>query len=154
APALRDPYGHGTHIAGIIGASGNPSVPGIAPGVNFVSLRVLDANGSGNASTVIRAIDWAIDHRQQLNIRVMNLSLGQGIHESFRSDPLDRAVERAWAAGIVVVIAAGNGGRQVPNNFTIESPGNDPLAITVGAMNDLNTVPREDDIITTYSSRG
>jgi serine protease AprX len=123
-----DPYGHGTHIAGIIGAAQNAVVPGIAPGVSFVSLRVLDAQGSGSVSSAIRAIDWAIEHRRTLNIRVMNLSIGHPIAESFRTDPLTRAVERAWQAGIVVVVAAGNGGRQKPGYFTIESPGNDPRA--------------------------
>src|SRR4029078_7499417 len=56
APAPRDLYGHGTHIAGIIGASGNSAVPGLAPGVKFVSVRVLDENGAGSVSRVIRGI--------------------------------------------------------------------------------------------------
>src|SRR5262249_19698252 len=138
---------------GIIGAAGKTE-PGIATSVRFVSVRVLDATGAGRASDVIRGIDWVIGHRQSLGIRVLNISLGHPIAESWRTDPVSRAVTRAWRAGLLVVVSAGNLGRLGSGFGTITSPGNTPSALTVGAFNDRNTGGRQDDIETTYSSRG
>ncbi|HEX6544915.1 MAG TPA: S8 family serine peptidase [Bryobacteraceae bacterium] len=115
----RDAFGHGTHVAGIIGANGfssncwncTRSLVGIAPNVSFINLRVLDANGQGSDSAVIQAIERAIALKRTYNIRVINLSLGRPIYESYKQDPLCQAVEAAWKAGIVVVTAAGNDGR-------------------------------------------
>jgi len=110
-----DLYGHGTHVAGIIagqgGRLGNASdYGGIAPGAAIVSLRVLDATGAGRVSDVVDAIDWAVDNRKTFDVRVINLSLGGPVTQSYKDDPLCEAVERAVAAGIVVVAAAGNYG--------------------------------------------
>ncbi len=161
-----DQYGHGTHVAGIVGASGvssqcptcTRSLVGMAPNASLISLRVLDANGQGSDSSVIAAIDRAIKLKSTYNIRVINLSLGRPIYESYIHDPLCQAVEAAWKAGIVVVAAAGNDGRDnsVGNNGygTIESPGNDPYVITVGAMKAMGTYTRTDDLIASYSSKG
>ena len=89
-------------------------------------------------SAVIQAIDRAIELKPFYNIRVMNLSLGRSISESYTQDPLCQAVERAWKAGIVVVVAAGNNGRDnsmgTKGYATITSPANSPFVITVGAM--------------------
>ena len=135
-----DLYGHGTHVAGIIGGDGYLSggeYNGVAPNVNFVDLRALDVNGSGTDSTVIAAIQAAIALKSTYNIRVINLSFGRGIPESYTQDPLCQAVESAWKAGIVVVVAAGNYGRLSVNGSngfgTITAPGNDPYVLTVGA---------------------
>src|ERR1700688_3488943 len=114
-----DQYGHGTHIAGLIAGNGHSSTgsqyshtfEGIAPGANLVNLRVLDQNGAGTDSSVISAIATAISLKRQFNIRVMNLSLGRPVYESYKLDPLCRAVEMAWKNGIVVVVSAGNNGR-------------------------------------------
>src|SRR5947209_13358854 len=88
----------------------------------------------------------------------MNLSLGRAVYENASLDPLCQAVEKAWKAGITVVVAAGNYGRLniYGNNGygTITTPGNDPYVITVGAMNTMGTADRSDDVITTYSSKG
>ena len=96
--------------------------------------------------------------KNQYNIRVINLSLGQPLMESYTLDPLCQAVEQAWKAGIVVVTAAGNFGRANPTTTygygTITSPCNDPYVITVRAMNDRGTATRTDDVIATYSSKG
>src|SRR2546428_6102417 len=81
---------------------------GVAPGANLISLRVIGANGTGNTSDVIAAIQWAIKNKSRYNIRLINLSLGHAVEESYRDDPLCAAVERAVHAGIVVVAAAGN----------------------------------------------
>ncbi|MBV9764125.1 MAG: S8 family serine peptidase, partial [Acidobacteriaceae bacterium] len=141
----HDDYGHGTHVAGIIGGTGYRShcsqctrnLQGIAPGVNFIDLRVLDQNGAGTDSYVIAAISEAISLKSTYNIRVINLSLGRPVYESYKQDPLCQAVEAAWKAGIVVVVSAGNDGRdnsQGTNGYgTITAPGNDPYVITVGA---------------------
>lgn len=161
--SLDDGYGHGTHVASIIGGNGRcaettmlRNFRGIAPGVNIISLRALDNRGAGTDASVIAAIDRAIALRTQFNIRVLNLSLGRGVQESHQLDPLCLAVERAWRAGIVVVVSAGNMGRFTPTQGygTIASPGNSPFVITVGAMNDRGTALRSDDIMTTYSSKG
>src|SRR6202042_1891200 len=84
---------------------------GVAPNANIINLRVLDATGSGSDSQVIAAIQRAITLKSTYNIRVMNLSLGRDIYESYTLDPVCQAVEAAWKSGIVVVVAAGNGGR-------------------------------------------
>jgi serine protease AprX len=161
-----DAYGHGTHVAGIIGGSGASSsgpgysynFRGIAPGVNLIDLRVLDQNGQGSDSQVIAAIEQAIQLKNTYNIRVISLSVGRPVYESYAQDPLCQAVEQAWQAGIVVVVAAGNQGRdnyaQTNGYGTITAPGNDPLVITVGAMKTQSTPDRSDDVIASYSSKG
>ena len=162
----QDFYGHGTHVAGILAGSGADSIctyctrtlKGIAPNANIINLRVLDQNGLTTDSMLIAAIDQAISLASKYNIRVINLSVGRPVFESAANDPLDQAVEAAWHAGITVVVAAGNDGR---NNYgnnngygTITAPGNDPLVITVGAMKTEGTASRTDDRIASYSSKG
>ena len=159
-----DGFGHGTHVAGIIGGSGYNSTSdvltfkGIAPNVQLINLRVLDRNGSGTDSSVIAAIDRAIQLKSKYNIRVINLSLGRPVYESYTLDPLCQAVEAAYQAGIVVVVSAGNDGRDNSagtNGYgTITAPANDPYVITVGAMKSMGTPTRADDQIATYSSKG
>jgi len=124
--------------------------------VTLLNFHALDANGQGTDSSVIGAINQAIKMKSTYNIRVMNLSLGRPIAESYKQDPLCQAVEAAWNAGIVVVVAAGNDGRNtVATGYgTINAPGNDPYVITVGAMNTLDTPDRGDDVMTSYSSKG
>jgi serine protease AprX len=170
----NDQCGHGSNIAGIIAGDGSQSsidlspashttrsFRGIAPGVNLINLRILDRDGAGSVSDAIAALDWCIQNRDAYNLRVANLSLGHPVGESYTTDPLCQAAERAVAAGILVVCAAGNNGRNVPSDpesgaayGSINSPGNDPLVLTVGAINDQGTPERADDWVTTYSSRG
>lgn len=162
----NDGYGHGTHVAGIIGGNGflssgnnaTTTYKGIAPSANLIDFQVLDSNGNGQDSTVIAAIEEAIELKSVYNIRVINLSLGRPVYESFAQDPLCQAAEQAWQAGIVVVVAAGNDGRDDSFNNngygTINAPGNDPYVLTVGAMNAKFTPFAGDDVITTYTSRG
>jgi len=162
----NDLYGHGTHVAGILAGNGTNSrgtkfrktFMGIADNVNLINLRVLDQNGGGLDSSVIAAIQRAISLKSKYNIRVINLSLGRPVYESYELDPLCQAVEAAWKAGIVVVVAAGNEGRnnsaRTDGYGTIAAPGNDPYAITVGAMKPMGTSTRADDLIASYSSKG
>ncbi|MGC2248812.1 MAG: S8 family serine peptidase [Terriglobales bacterium] len=161
-----DAFGHGTHVAGIIAGNGFNStgqgdfqtLKGIAPNAQLLDLRVLDANGEGVDSDVISAIQTAIALKSKFNIQVINLSLGRPVYESYTADPLCQAVEAAYRAGIVVVVAAGNDGRDNSagtNGYgTITSPGNDPYVITVGAMKSMGTPTRTDDLIASYSSKG
>ena len=162
ATTPSDDYGHGTHIAGTIGGSGalsnNALYRGLAPKVKFVVLKVLDRTGAGYTSDVIRAVDFAVANRVSLGIDIINLSLGHPIYEPAASDPLVQAVERATRAGVIVVAAAGNYGKNpttgLPGYAGISSPGNSPSAITAGAVNVQNTVARGDDRIPDYSSAG
>src|SRR5207237_6013490 len=119
APNVRtDPFGHGTHVAGIIGGSGQSSqglYKGVAPASRLINLRVLDASGGGSSSNVISAIDWAIDNRnaigddgKPLNIRVLNISAGHIPYESSTTDPRAVACRKAVQAGLVVVVSARN----------------------------------------------
>jgi serine protease AprX len=161
-----DYYGHGTHVAGIIAGAGwsswgnrySHTFRGIAPNTNLINLRALDQNGMGTDSSVIAAIQTAINLKSQYNIRVLNLSLGRQVYESYTLDPLCQAVEAAWKAGIVVVAAAGNQGRNddfsTEGYGTIAAPGNDPYVITVGVMKTAGTSIRVDDTVASYSSKG
>src|SRR5829696_390389 len=154
-----DEYGHGTHVGSIVAgaASGDSNYAGMAPGAHLISLRVLDADGSGDTSDVIAAIDLAIANRFKYNIRIINLSLGHPVFESYRLDPLCQAVERAVKAGIVVVAAAGNFGKASDGRKIvggIVSPGNSPAALTVGALNTKGTAAPFDDVMATYTSLG
>ena len=161
----EDPYGHGTHIGATI--AGNSPYPadstsqlpfrGVAPGAHLVSLRVIGADGMGKASDVIDAIYWVIHNAKRFNIRVINLSLGGPAEQSYLDDPMCEAVERAVHAGIVVVAAAGNRGKDAEGRSVhglIDSPGIDPYVITVGALNTKGTARRSDDELATYSSKG
>ncbi len=161
APAAAyDDYGHGTHVAGLIASSGRLSggdFRGVAPGVRLFGLKVLDAEGRGRSSDVLRAIDFAIANRNTKGIDVINLSLGHPILESAATDPLVLAVERAVRAGLVVVVAAGNVGTDANGTAGyagILSPGNAPSAITVGAVDTRNTASHVDDRMAWFSSRG
>ena len=172
-----DKCGHGTHVAGIIAGSGLSSAGpgykhtfhGIARGAFVAGVRVLDAQGRGTVSSVLSGIQYVLAVKEQYkytNPVVLNISLGHPVTESYTTDPLCQAVEKAWKAGIVVVCAAGNSGRAnavnvpgAPNEGwgtsygSIQSPGNDPYVITVGAAKSVDAV-RAHDKIATYSSRG
>ena len=163
ASGTNDDFGHGTHIAGIIAGSAASISPtslyktGIAPGAHLVNVRVLGPTGTGYTSDVIAGIQWVVANKARYGIRVMNLSLGHQIVAPCAFDPLCLAAERAVASGLVVVASAGNGGKDADGHTvlgSISTPGNAPGVITVGALNTWNTVSRDDDTVTTYSSRG
>ncbi|HTG87610.1 MAG TPA: S8 family serine peptidase, partial [Pyrinomonadaceae bacterium] len=155
-----DPYGHGTHVASLAAGNGrisNGEYVGMAPNANLINLRVLNSQGVGSTGYVLRALDWVATNRTTYNIRVVNLSLGMPAIDSYRDDPICRAVRRLVNAGVVVFAAAGNNGKDEDGNKIygrIHSPGNEPSAITVGAANTFGTDGRSDDGVTTYSSRG
>ncbi|WP_410511928.1 S8 family peptidase [Paenibacillus sp. BR2-3] len=149
-----DDNGHGTHVAG--DAAGNGWVSkgkykGPAPEAGIVGVKVLNRDGSGYDSTIIKGIEWCIANRKRLKLRILSMSFGGPVNSTCADDPLCQAAEKAVKAGLTVVIAAGNNG---PGRRTIESPGNSPLAITVGAVDDRRTLVQADDRITSFSSRG
>lgn len=159
-PVAYDDYGHGTHVAGIIAGNGYDSGgarAGIAPGAKLVVLKVLDWDGTGYISNVIAALDYAVEHRATLNIRVINLSVAAAVHQSYTTDPLTLAAKRAVEAGIVVVTAAGNFGKRGNGGAQyggVTAPGNAPWVLTVGATSHNGTIARADDAVAAFSSRG
>ncbi len=137
-----DTYGHGTHIAGIIAGHTPGADPrraedhpewfmGVAPDAGLVSVKVGDNAGATDISQVIAGVDWVTEHATELNIKVLNLSYSSGSPLSYMADPLAYAVERAWQAGIVVVVAAGNGGN---SSQQLANPAIDPYVIAVGGV--------------------
>src|SRR5665648_561721 len=163
-PAPYDDAGHGTYVAGLIAGDGKASLPlenggyatvqfrGVAPAADIVGIKVLDEVGQGRTSTMIAGIAWAITHKDDYNIRVLNISIGGNPVSSFTRDPVDQAVEAAWRNGITVVCAAGNEGDF--GSGGILSPGNDPFVITVGATDTRQTADVADDVVAAYSSMG
>ena len=151
---FQDTYGHGTFVSGLIagnGASSNGQYSGEAPGARLVSIKVAGLTGVTHLSTLITGLQWAVDHQALYGIRVLNLSLGYQSSQSTVTNPLDQAVQAVWNAGITVVTSAGNAG---PFNGTILSPGDDPMVITVGALDDMATPSTADDEMADFSSAG
>jgi serine protease AprX len=155
-----DDNGHGTHVAGIIGGNGYDSYgekTGIAPGASLVSLKVLDRNGMGTVSDIIAALGWVATNAKTYNIRVVNMSVGAGVYESYWTDPLTLAARRITDQGITVVAAAGNLGKNSHGNLQyggITAPGNAPWVLTVGASSTNGTLTRSDDTMAPFSSNG
>ena len=138
-----DPVGHGTHVAGIV--AGNSAFrtdglagkyAGIAPEADIVAIKTADENGNSTVLDVINALQFVVDRKDELNIRVVNLSVSSDTPGSYLLDPLDAAVEFAWHAGIVVVTAAGNRGDAA--DAVQYAPGNDPYVISVGATDEAD----------------
>jgi len=155
-----DDHGHGSHVAGIILGNGFDSLgkqAGIAPDASLISLKALDRDGKGTISDIIAALDWVAANARTYNIRVVNLSAGAAVTESYWTDPLTLAAKRLVDRGIVVVTAAGNLGKNADGAQQyggILCPGNAPWVITVGASSTQGTTPREDDTLAGFSSRG
>jgi serine protease AprX len=160
AKSNPDPYGHGTFVASVAaGANVGNHVDstGIAPGASLVDVRVLDDSGQGDLATTLSGINWVLAHAKDYNIRVLNVSLGTDSTDSYVNDPLCIAVRQAVAAGITVVVAAGNYGLSDNGRLiygSISSPGDEPSAITVGSMKSYDTLYRGDDTVNNFSSKG
>ena len=157
-----DLFGHGTHMAGIIAGrdNGAPADPsslgrnflGVAPDAQILNVKVGDGVGSSQVSQVIAALNWIVSHRNDagMNVRVINLSYGIDITTDYQVDALAYAVEAAWRAGIVVVVAAGNDG----NGHALRNPAFDPYVLAVGAVDTKGTSSTNDDTVPTFSSCG
>ncbi len=161
ATTAGDSYGHGTHVAGIIAGnswnrpSGDPlqgHYVGVAPDANLISVKASDDAGNATVLDVIYGLQFAVDHKDELNIRVVNLSLESTTAQSYTTDPLDTAVESAWFHGIVVIAAAGNRGAAA--DAVTRAPGNDPYVISVGGVDDQGTRAQSDDTLASWSARG
>ncbi|MFK7916717.1 MAG: S8 family serine peptidase [Ilumatobacter sp.] len=135
-----DSYGHGTHIAGIIAGNdpaGDPSTAadnpdqffGVAPDAGIVSVKVGGRDGNTSILQVVAGVDWVVDHADELDIDIINLSYSSGSPLEYELDPLTFALERAWQSGIVVVTSAGNDGKKTDQ---LASPAIDPYLVAVG----------------------
>lgn len=147
-----DGYGHGTHLASIVGGDGSESngkYIGVAPMVNIINVKVSNDNGSARTSDVVQGLQWVLEHKDQYNIRVVNISLNSSEAESYHTNPLNAAVEILWFNKIVVVVSAGN-----KANGVLYPPANDPFVITVGATDDKGTASLSDDMVTSFSAYG
>ncbi|MEK6208106.1 MAG: S8 family serine peptidase, partial [Chloroflexota bacterium] len=139
----RDDNGHGTHVAGTIGAKNNGSgVTGVAPGTKIYAVKVINAQGSGTDAQVICGIDWVTANAAALGIKVANMSLGgpgadDGNCGNSIGDALHRAICNSVAAGVTYVVAAGNSGE----DFAADVPANYNEVLTVTAMADFNGLP-------------
>lgn len=151
-----DLYGHGTHVAGILGGNGsmsNGKYRGVAPGVNLINLKVTDRDGMTYESNVVNSLQWIYNNKDVYNIRVVNISLNSTVAQSYHTSPLSAAVEILWFNGIVVVASAGNNGT-ADGPSTIYPPANDPFVITVGASEDKGTAGLADDTLAVFSAYG
>jgi serine protease AprX len=151
---FQDSYGHGTFVAGLIAGDGSSSggkYAGEAAGASLVSVKVAGADGTTDLAGLILGLQWAVDHKSGYGIRVLNMSLGFQAPMSTVLNPLDQAVEAVWGSGIAVVTSAGNSG---PFNGTILSPGDDPLVITVGALDDMAASSAAGDEMCDFSGSG
>jgi serine protease AprX len=147
-----DGYGHGTHLAGIIGGDGSDSSGryiGVAPMVNVINVKVSNDDGSALMRNVVAGLQWVLEHKNEYNIRVVNISINSLVAESYNTSPLDAAVEILWFNGMVVVVSAGNKG-----TGSIFPPANDPFVITVGAVDDNGTATLSDDAVASFSAYG
>jgi len=147
-----DGYGHGTHVASIVGGDGSDSngqYIGVAPMANIINVKVSNDDGSAMMKDIVLGLQWVLDNKDTYNIRVVNLSLNSTVAESYHTSPLDAAVEILWFNKIVVVTSAGNQG-----NGALYPPANDPFVITVGAVDDKSTAILTDDVVPSFSAYG
>ncbi len=150
-----DGYGHGTHVAGLIGGDGSLSSyrnVGVAPLVNLVDVKVGASDGSASVGDVIAGLQFVLENQAAYNIRVVNLSLRSDTAQSYTTDPLDAAVELLAFRGILVVVAAGNTGTDA--DAVSYAPANDPFVLSIGAVDDRTTPDFMDDTVPAWSSRG
>ncbi len=143
-----DEFGHGTFVAGVIGSNGTSSggyYKGVAPEVDLINVRVSDEWGGAYESTVVAAAQWVLEHKDEYNIRVVNLSLNSSTLQPYHQSPLDAAVEVLWFNGLVVVVSVGNNGTSEPG--VIYPPANDPFVIAVGSTDDMETATPADDVL-------
>jgi serine protease AprX len=161
ASGTPDLNGHGSHMASILADSTNVfdqygaptgARSGVAPDVDLVMIKAFDDKGEASYSSVLQGIEYAIENRDRLNIRVLNVAFSFPATSFYWEDPINQALMRAWDNGITVIAPAGNGGNK---NMTVGVPGNNPYVITVGAMDDNRTpVDTSDDIVASFSSFG
>lgn len=142
-----DGHGHGTFLAGLmVGDDGPDGALGVAPDAHVVDVKVADAQGRTSLDRVLAGLGAVEAMADDLGIRVVVLALGGPADEL--ADPIERALEQLWAAGLVVVVASGNDAE------TLTEPGVSPYLLTVGATDDGATADRTDDVVAPWSGRG
>lgn len=140
-PNPMDDNGHGTHVAGIVGARADgQGVVGVAPECRLYAAKVLDARGSGSMSTVVAALQWCI----KANVQVANCSFSVSSHPGA---VVENAFIAAQRAGVLVVAAAGNSGASRDGSSTVSYPAAFPSCISVGAVDSARN-------LAWFSSRG
>jgi serine protease AprX len=148
-----DGRGHGTFVASI--AAGEAAgYAGAVPNAQVFSLDVMDDQGMALTSDVVAAADWIYQHKDETGIRVANFSLNGTVPSSFQFDPVDKAVEKLWLSGVVVVAAAGNYAVDGQPSGVRFAPANDPFVITVGATDVVGTRDTSDDVSAPFSAYG
>jgi serine protease AprX len=152
-PLKLDGRGHGTFVAAIAAGSA-PGYAGAAPSADLVDLDVIDDRGMALTSDVIRAAEWIVANKDRFNIRVANFSLHSSSVLSIRYHPLNKAVEKLWFAGVVVVAAAGNYGLDTGPSGVVHAPANDPFVLTVGAIDIGGSAHIDDDRVASWSAYG
>jgi subtilisin family serine protease len=148
-----DGFGHGTMVAGLASGEKDPFT-GVEPRADIISLDVLDDAGVGKVSDVLAACDWLLQNRDRYSVRIANFSINAGSGVGIAYDPLNKAVEKLWLNGIVVVAAAGNYGSPAGPSGVGFAPANDPFVITVGASDTNNTETYADDFAAPWSAWG
>jgi serine protease AprX len=161
ASGSQDLNGHGSHMASILADStsvfdqyGSPTGAhsGVAPDVDLVMIKAFDEKGEASYSSVLQGIEYAIENRNRLNIRVLNVAFSFPATSFYWEDPINQALMRAWNNGITVIAPAGNGNNK---DMSVGVPGNNPYVITAGAMDDNSTpFDTSDDIVASFSSFG
>ncbi len=134
-----DLHGHGTHVAGIV-ASTDSTYRGVAYDSDLFNVKVLNKDGGGYGSDVIKGIEWAVDNGAE----IVSMSFGAEIDPCDGTDAISQAVDKAVSKGVVAVVAAGNSG---PDAGTITTPGCSKKGTTIGAVDGNDNVP-------SFSSRG
>jgi serine protease AprX len=150
-----DLFGHGTHVAGIIGGHGGESgglYSGVAPGIEIINLKILDDFGMAYESDTVDALQWVLDNKDAYNIRVVNLSVNSSTEQSYHTSPLDAAAEILWFNGIVVVASAGNRSADWSWDTINTAPANDPFIITVGSSHENYDAYRSNDYMAIFSA--
>jgi serine protease AprX len=148
-----DGRGHGTFVASIAAGEAADHA-GAVPNAEVVSLDVIDDHGMALTSDVVAAADWIYEHKDETGIRVANFSLNGTVPSSFQFDPVDKAVEKLWLSGVVVVAAAGNYAVDGQPSGVRFAPANDPFVITVGATDVVGTLSASDDVSAPWSAYG
>ncbi len=157
SPNPSDSYGHGTHVAGIIGGDGTASggiYKGVAPGATLLAVGVSDEFGMSYEFDVVEGLQWIFENKDTYGIRVVNLSLNSTVEDTYNNSGIDAAAEILWFNGVVVVAAAGNSGVSGPYNTARTAPANDPFIIVVGASDEYDTIQKTDDAIASFSASG
>ncbi|MCW2723293.1 MAG: aprX [Frankiales bacterium] len=146
-----DGFGHGTFVAGLVAGDGTSSQgkhTGVAPGASVLDVRVADAQGNSNLITVLRGLQAVANYNENHKVSVLNLSLASGSPLPYQIDPLSSALEALWNRGVTVVVPSGNDPDQV------SSPGNDPVLLTLGALEQGAAADHSADTVVEFSGRG